>query len=148
MALIVVRGLDAQGTPFSARAEARDETELRTVLANEGVTVLSARTVPLTRWPFVGQGWPILAWPLAGFFLMSSVVVAARALLDGSALRVPWAFVVALGSVTGFGWFVGNTLGRLGTHWPFDETRGVWLYTRGLERPALRSDLEDGSPPN
>lgn len=148
MALIIVVGHDALGTPFSARAEARDETALRAVLEREGVTVLSARTVPLTRWPFVGQGWPILAWPLAGFFLVSSVAVAVRALLDGSALRVPWAFVVALGSTAGFGWFVGNTLGRLGTHWPLDETRGIWLYTRGLERPALRSDLEDAGPCN
>jgi hypothetical protein len=29
-----------------------------------------------------------------------------------------------------------------------DETNGVWLYTRGLERPALRSDLEDAGPTN
>ncbi|MFZ5787798.1 MAG: hypothetical protein ACOY3Y_15280 [Acidobacteriota bacterium] len=148
MALIAVRGLDAQGTPFSARAEARDESVLRAVLEREGVTIMSARTLPLTRWPFAGQGWPILAWPLAGFFLMSSVVVVVRALLDGSALRVPWAFAVALGSAAGFGWFVGNTLGRLGTHWLLDEARGVWLYTRGLERPALRSDLDDNGPPN
>jgi hypothetical protein len=148
MALIVIRGLDAQGTPFSARAEARDGAAVRAVLEREGVTVLSARTVPLTRWPFAGQGWPILAWPLAGFFLVSSVVVVVRALLDGAALRAPWAFAVALGAVVGLGWFVGNTLGRLGTHWMLDETNGVWLYTRGLERPALRSDLEDAGPTN
>lgn len=143
MALYRIAGRDARGAPYRARAEAVDESVLREALACESMTLLSVRRVPLTRWPFVGQGWPILAWPAAGLVAAASLATAGRAVIGGAVARSPGAFLLTLALLAGSAWFVHNILGRLGSHWLLDEARGVWLYTRSAERPALRSDEED-----
>lgn len=73
MPLFRVDGVDAAGKRFQQRRlEAADETALRAMLGGHGVVVERARPLAFTRWPFSRQAWPVLLWPLLGFFALGA----------------------------------------------------------------------------
>jgi hypothetical protein len=128
--LFLVTGTDFAGRRFEERFDAASEDALRNWMANNGISVESARAAPLTWGPYARFPRLILAFPiLAGVFLYT-ILVAIRmiAFAEGSFPAAAVGAIIAFDALLVVPLY--NILMRLGSHYEFDDGRIV-QYAKG-----------------
>jgi|GEM_PF-5875392 len=139
--LFLVRGIDHAGQAFSGRFESSSQERLQKWMLENGVTVNTVSSLPLTSGPYSKLPWLILAFPaLAGLFLYTSFALIKLLFLEAQT-HGTW-IIAALSLEIVLLIVIYNIMLRLGSQYDFDEGR-ILQYSKGECIAVLEDDNDD-----